>query len=135
MKKEVYKSEFVEYDFDEENSILFETWSSAELNEKIFKEEQMHKKELLERHQPKHILDNISQTDFTISTELQSWSEELFVPILMGIGTTKYAIVVPESIFGQVSMEQTIEEVEQHNIDIEFQYFDSEEDAVSWLKS
>jgi hypothetical protein len=134
MKKQVYHSKYVSYDFDDENAILIETWSSLALSNAIFQEEQMHKKELLETYKPTHILDDISQTDFSISPELQEWAEQLFVPIFTEIGVTKYAIVLPSSLFGQVSMEQTVDEVKEQHDGIEFKYFDSEPEAEEWLK-
>jgi hypothetical protein len=134
MRKQVYHSKYVSYEFDEKNSILIETWTSEHLSNAIFKEEQMHKKELLETYRPTHILDDISQTDFSIDPELQEWTEQLFVPVFAEIGVTKYAIVLPTSLFGQVSMEQTVDEVKEQHDGIEFKYFDSEPEAENWLK-
>lgn len=135
MKKQVYQSKYVSYDFEEESAMLIESWTSIPLTEAIFKEEQMHKKELLLTYRPTHILDDISQTDFSISPELQEWSEELFVPVLMEIGVTKYAIVLPSSLFAQVSMEQTVDEIQEQHDAIEFKYFDSEPEAEEWLRA
>jgi hypothetical protein len=133
MKKQVYHSEYVTYDFDEQNSMLIESWSSKTLNNEIFKEEQLHKKELLEKYRPIHILDDISQTDFSISPELQEWTEQLFLPTFMEIGVTKYAIVLPSGLFAQVSMEQAVDEIKEQHDEIEFKYFDSEPEAEKWL--
>jgi hypothetical protein len=134
MKKQVYHSKYVSYEFDDENATLIETWTPLALSNAIFQEEQMHKKELLETYKPTHILDDISQTDFSISPELQEWVEQLFVPVFTEIGVTKYAIVLPSSLFGQVSMEQTVDEVKEQHNEIEFKYFDSEPEAEEWLK-
>ena len=129
----LYSSPYVEYLFDQKNSILFETWTSKMLTEDIYKEEMLHKKDLLNQHKPIFILDDISRTNFSISPELQAWTEELFVPILMNLGVKKYAIILPQSIFGQVSMEQTVDEVQEHDLGIEFKYFDSVSNAKDWL--
>lgn len=69
---------------------------------------------------------------FTISPELQSWIDLEITPGYISAGLDKMAIILPATIFAQVSVEQLIDE--ENTSQISTNYFDNEEDAFKWIK-
>ncbi|MDX2306012.1 MAG: hypothetical protein NW226_24595 [Microscillaceae bacterium] len=135
MRKQVYASDFVKFEFDEDTSIFYEDWSSNLSKEEVYKQEVMNKKDLVLRHHPKNILDDISHCDFSIHPELQNWTEEILGPAFMEIGLERYAILLPSDLFTQVSMEQTADEFIERNEGMQVNYFESFQEAENWLKA
>jgi hypothetical protein len=134
MKTQLFKSAYVEYLFEANTGIFHEIWSDKSINEFIYKDEIVRKKNLIDKYTPKYILDDISKTDFTITPELQEWTSNILGPILTEIGLEKYAIIMPKQLFAQVSMEQTIDEVSDHNVvPFTLQLFEDKNAALDWL--
>lgn len=135
MKELLYHSEFVEYHFENQGAAFYETWSEEHLTDSVFKEETLRKRDFLNQYKPKLILDDISRTDFTITPELQEWTAEALNQTFLDIGLKKYAVVMPASLFGQVSMEQTVDEVHNQHEETPFELhlFDNMEEAEKWL--
>ena len=63
---------------------------------------------------------------------IQEWINQLWFPEANKIGVSHMAFIIPESVFGKVSMEQTNSKNEKiGNITIE--YFSNMQKAKSWL--
>lgn len=135
MKSEIYSSEFVEFEFDTETSIMYERWTEVEHDEEVYKNEITKKCALLREYKPKLFVDDVSQTNFTIVPELQEWTEGMVGPALVEVGVSKYALIVPEDLFAQVSLDQTVDEVKMTEAPVEFEYFEELKDAENWLLS
>lgn len=68
-----------------------------------------------------------------MSQSIQEWINEIWFPEANDIGVSHMAFIVPESIFGKVSMEQTNSQKEKIG-NINIQYFNSKHHAQNWIK-
>jgi hypothetical protein len=73
--------------------------------------------------------------DFTITIELQEWTNENITSITGHKGIEKVAVLVPQEVFDQImisflAIEQTMDETKQL---FETRYFTSEEEAMNWF--
>ncbi len=67
-----------------------------------------------------------------MSQSIQDWINEIWFPQANKLGVSHMAFIMPESVFGKVSMEQTNKNKEKiGNITIE--YFSSMKNAKDWL--
>lgn len=66
-----------------------------------------------------------------ISVEDQQWTNEVWFPSALSAGIKYIALVVPEDIFSQVSVDNIIDNAEG---DFQTRYFNSVEEAAAWLK-
>ncbi len=67
-----------------------------------------------------------------MAKEVQDWINEVWFPEANKLGITHMAFIIPENIFGKISMEQTNSQREKiGNINIE--YFMGMTDAKEWL--
>ncbi|MCK5171007.1 MAG: STAS/SEC14 domain-containing protein [Bacteroidales bacterium] len=69
-----------------------------------------------------------------MSQVIQDWIKEFWFPKANKLGISHMAFIVPENIFGKISMEQTNNKKEK-NGNIEIQYFNSENSAKEWIKT
>ncbi|MFC7060108.1 STAS/SEC14 domain-containing protein [Halovenus salina] len=67
-----------------------------------------------------------------IDQEDQEWSQKTWGPNAEAAGVDHVAVVAPESIVSKMSIESVTEGADD---DIERQWFEEYEDAVSWLQS
>ena len=68
-----------------------------------------------------------------MSQGIQNWINEIWFPEANRVGVTHMAFIVPESVFGKTSMEQTNSKKEKvGNINIE--YFGNMPTAKDWLR-
>ena len=68
---------------------------------------------------------------FLIGVETQQWLAEKLYPRAIEAGMKRVAVVVSEEIIAQLSVEQAIQEDKTDAF--QTQYFDSREDASTWL--
>jgi hypothetical protein len=68
----------------------------------------------------------------TLAQADQDWTEKTWGPNAEEAGVKSVAMLVPESVVSKMSMEGATEDPED---DIERQWFDNYEDAVSWTRS
>lgn len=64
----------------------------------------------------------------------QEWSQKTWGPNAEAAGVERTAILAPESIVSKMSIESVTEGADSHD-DIDRQWFEEYEDAVSWLQS
>lgn len=69
-----------------------------------------------------------------MSQNIQSWINETWFPKANNIGVSHMAFLVPENIFGKMSMEQTNSKKEKIG-KISIQYFSNEKLAKDWLSA
>jgi len=65
---------------------------------------------------------------------IQDWINETWFPQANNLGVSHMAFIVPDNIFGKVSMEQTNSKKEKVG-NISIQYFNSQSNAQSWIKN
>ncbi|WP_020530000.1 hypothetical protein [Flexithrix dorotheae] len=106
-------------------------WTEETVNftEKEYKSEHMVIGDISEKYNiEKHLVDTL-KFRFIITPEYQNWINDNLFPRLVKSGTKKLAFVVPEYIFPQVSIEQTMEQ----EAAFQTQYFDNLEAGRKWL--
>lgn len=137
----LHKSKYINLIFDESHSLLIEKWSNAPLNDDIYKSEMLIKQRVMKENQPKLVLDDITECDYIVVPEIQNWTEDLLAPVFIDIGLDKYALVINEDLFMEVSLEQTVDEIEDHatqhgdQLPFTIKMFKDKEEALDWLLS
>lgn len=132
----LHKSSFLQINaMPEINGVKIQWLADSEkMSEEDFKEEIEAEKKAFEEVKPKNILADTLQMGFAIPPNLQEWHNAIIFPVFQSIGLQKLAILVSHDLFVQVSIEQLIDE-DKSNTGLRTRYFDSEENAINWLKS
>lgn len=128
----IYNTPCIIIDYEESNSLLVSTFTEKTVhwNKETYQKEALESVGFAEKYKPKYHIIDTRKFMFTITPELQNWVNQKIMPIYKENGLYKSAIVVSENIFSQVSIEQTIEDMENP---AEIHYFDSIEDARKWV--
>ncbi len=132
MRQVVYKTNYTEFYKDSETSTAYMKWSP----ETEFMSEGEFKSEVIKRLQTCKELnlyiffaDN-RDFSFPLVPEIQKWVAAQFREVTV----YKHAMVLPSDIFSQVSVKQTLEEVEGVNKLYKKAFFDNIQDAEEWVK-
>lgn len=130
---ELYSTNFMSVYYDEKNSLISNKWTKAtsKLTEETFKKEVLRHLENVEKLHPNKLLIDTSDFEFVIMPEIHDWHGETISPKYVEAGVKKIAFIVPEELFSQTSIEQTMEEEKDEVLETE--YFDSETEALKWL--
>ncbi|WP_020533509.1 hypothetical protein [Flexithrix dorotheae] len=134
MGMKLYDNKYQEIHLDQQYGILTNSWKkeSIDMEDEEYQKELLNLKIFVEKYRPKMQLINIREFGFTISPEMQRWTDDHINKSHLNLGVQKAAFIMSEEIFAQVSVEQTMEE--QQGLNFETKYFKSEEDALKWLK-
>lgn len=135
------KSAYTEIRIDQENALLLARWlpETLHMSEKEYKNILLQLADYTSMYQLKKWLGNTQLFAFTIPPALQTWTASEFNPLLISTHLEKIALVMPEDIFSELAIQQTLEEMEEMEKSsqkeklLETKYFDTEERAVSWL--
>lgn len=122
-------------DYSAEQSTLISSVfpASASMSEERYKQEISGLIALLEQHKPKKVVGNMKEMFFPISPEIQKWLDENLFACYAKIGLKKLAIILSNDLFTAVSIEQTIEDVEESAISVK--YFDDLEKGLEWCSN
>ncbi|OJJ17542.1 hypothetical protein BKI52_27145 [marine bacterium AO1-C] len=134
--KKVFENKFVVMYLDEENKLLNDVWAktSANLSTQQFKEIMYEWRDLVITNQVKLALLDTREMKFMIDPDLQHWiATEINAPAQQH-GLIKVANLLPPSVFEQVSIQQTLDEMKAVN-DFTSKVFKDESEAKSWLFS
>lgn len=129
----VYKSDYLQIDSFEEQSLLELTWASAteDMTTEEYKNEHVELLEFMLAMKIEKILGNIKELAFVVNPKVQEWmNENIFVPA-MKAGFSKLAVVMSTEFFSQLSIEQAMEE--EVGQQIITKYFDDVEEAKEWI--
>lgn len=129
------KNIFGSNQLDLDNSLIIQVWNNdnMDMTEDDFKEIMIEYVELIVKNKIKKALVNAQKMNYSIVPELQDWINKEVAPYALPY-TQKVAFVMPSDFFTQVSIQQSMEDaknVNEHNT----QYFESIEDAKTWLLS
>lgn len=132
MKKQL--TNYQECFWDKENKILNFVWLSTtkDLDDEVFKNEIKEAGEWVKKYSPDYILLDSQNLQYVITPNLQEWMNEILVPIYIGVGVKKLAVLVSGDLFTKISVEQTIEELPE--LPFAFRYFQDEKEMRTWLK-
>lgn len=133
--KEIYRSKYDVIYVDETHGIVKNEWQPATINMTWdeFKFELIELKKIVVANKTKGILGDTKLLQFSIAPEYQTWIAENYFPEVLAAGLKKYGIIVSTDLLTELSVEQTIEEVQANPF--ESKYFDTQEKAYKWLIS
>ncbi|EAY30554.1 hypothetical protein [Microscilla marina] len=122
-----YKSDFLEVSYDSANSWVVNKWTdnTRYLTIDQYKQETLALLKVFVDHQPlAGILSLTQDFHFVVDPEMQEWITKIFEGYL----PSKSAIVVGSEFVSQLSIEQTVQD-----LDVIVRYFDNESEAKEWL--
>lgn len=133
MKKEVYKSKYLTIIYDSEKQLIAEVFNKAteDMTKEDYKAEMLELLEIIKKYRPQNALVNLIDLMFPIEPEIQQWQKENVFDKGNELGLNKAAILLSRDLFTQVSIEQSLEEADDG--ELENKYFDNEEEAMQWL--
>ena len=131
--KVIYQNHYVEVGYHQTQQLFYYVYSPTTIT--MTPEEyialQKHLINLIHHHHPKLILRYMMDFQFIITPDIQAWMKENIGKVYEEIGFKKTAILPSKDYISQLSIKQTMGELNQGNFAI--QYFDQEEEAMSWL--
>jgi len=129
----IYESKFMYLDFSEENLLIEWTWleTTSKMTDEDYKQEFLNYVELIKIHRPQRIIADSRKLDFGINPDLQDWTNQTVFPVALEMGLNKAALVLNNDLITQLSIEQTMEEVE--GVKFITNYFDDLEEARKWI--
>jgi len=125
----IYAATYVE----QENSLLIQEWKSAteKMKNSEYKAELVFYKDTILSQLLEKVLIDTKKFRFIISPDLQKWVDTQIAFFTNKI-VKKIAFVMPEEIFAEVSIQQTMEEEEATKYGTSL-YFENRDLALEWL--
>lgn len=136
MLKNVYQSPFLNIGFEDTEKIFYNSWSNSadRMTDAELKKIMTDMVEVCRTHKPRGLL--AINLKFTLSPEMQVWIAEVPIAEMIGMGCKKVAIMIPEDVFVQMSMEQFADESAERNASEDStKLFADMEEAKKWLMS
>lgn len=133
MLNQLYESQNVSFSFNNETNVLYEVWKVCYLEEEVYIQELLVKCDIVKKYKPAFILDDVSMSEFALNAELQTFTEENLIPIMMEVQVQKHAFVMSEDIFFRASIEQLSEDAKKIGANIRVKYFQDAKKAEEWL--
>ncbi|HAS43387.1 MAG TPA: hypothetical protein DCS93_23105 [Microscillaceae bacterium] len=129
------ETEFAQMSFQEEDSLYILRWKSdhQNLNDDLFKEQVNIWLENIKKCRPQRLLVDTSLFNYVVVPEIQDWFDEKVFALYPQIGVQKQAMLLPEDLFTQVSIQQTNESPKNQTFEVN--YFDNEQKALEWLSA
>lgn len=102
----------------------------------VYREQALKQIEALQQYRAQGIIWDLREAE-VITKEDQNWTVNTWQPMAVDAGYRRGAIVVPDSIFGQLSVKQVISRVQTFNrdTDLGIQYFSDVPSAFEWMKA
>jgi len=132
---EIYRSNYIIRTFDEKNRLMTSIWLKAtkDMDEKEFKEEMLNLADLILKYKAVYLLSDTKELGFPIIPEIQKWIVQNIAPKFVEAKLKKQAIIILNELYAQVSMEQTIDDVNEKKLDMQAKFFDNHDDAKIWI--
>lgn len=132
--QEIYNSQFHQAYWIEEKQLVISHWQTPlSIGEEVFMQEMINYFNGIKNYQPKSVLIDATQAEYTINPNLQAWMATELFPIYAEIGLKKMALVISPDELTQLSMEQALEEGESLAT-YQTEYFESVKDAQNWCE-
>ena len=129
---EVYKSEYVKFDYFQKTShIETISFENEDMTEEEYKKDMLSYVNIVEKYKPSKVLIDSSISKFVASPDLQDWTNENIIKRTLLAGLKKNAFVISKDFISQLSSEQTLEESEGAKKNIK--YFVDKDKALEWL--
>jgi len=117
--------------FKEDNFLLVKRRSNKNTNEQEYKKQIIDWSRIIEKYNPVKQLVDYSEYNFTITPELQQYTNENLLLPAYKAGIRKVAFLIAHDLFAQMSVEQIMNQDTGKMFEI--RYFDDFEKAKSWL--
>lgn len=130
---ELFKSSFVVITLSNDKQVITNDWflTTENMSDEQYKADMLKFAELATIHKPKYHLINSVNFLYTITIEMQEWTNKTIFPQLIEAGIKKIAFLVSSEMIAQMAIEQTLEESNAGAFKIK--YFDTEKEALNWL--
>lgn len=129
--KTINQGQFFELKYWPEKAYFkYINFDNLEMTDEVFQTNMIEYAELVEKYQPRLLLLDTRDGQFTISPALQEWVAKKIAPRTISI--RKIANLLSQDVFALVSVEQLMEEKEIADF-YEVRYFDTEAEAEAWL--
>jgi hypothetical protein len=133
---EIFKNQYYSLSFYHSSTLLIyvafpqtENMTKEDLEEGFVKTS-----EIMEELKPRFFLSDARQQLAVISPKIQLWIAQNIYPRWQNAGLQKLAIVIPTELIANLSIQQTVDEVEEVKKDgYEIRYFDDDKVAKNWL--
>ncbi len=133
--QELYKNKYVEAFFDTETSTFLYRW----LPDTVYFDDDMYKHELytlyklgIEVFQPKNVIANAQQSEFTIAPTVQTWVVENIMKPAISKGLKRIFFITREDLIQQLSYEQLADE--DPSLPYHIYQWDNEDEAFKRIK-
>lgn len=102
----------------------------------VYREQALAQISAFEQYQAHGIIWDLREAE-VITKEDQDWTVNEWQPRAVAAGYRRGAIVIPESIFGQLSVKKVISQVQNlhREVDLSIQYFSDVNEAYQWMKA
>lgn len=134
---EIFKNKYYSLSFYQSYSrlVYLAFPQTEEMSEEELKEGFIKTSEIMEELKPNFFLSDSRQQFSVITPEMQIWIAENIYPRWHHAGLQKLAIVIPTELIANLSIQQTVDEVEvaKKSGGYEIRYFDSDKVAKNWL--
>lgn len=131
----VYESEFTIIEFTPELKLQVQIWKedtlSLNFTEELYKREVLANAKQVAENKTQFLISDARNFDFIVVPDLQTWTVTHFLDVLVKEPCEKYALIVGEDLFTQVSIEQTVRESKHKGVMIK--YFTTIESAKEWV--
>ncbi len=136
MEKEIYKSKYSVFLFDEETEIFtFKYFSESEdMSDEDFKELIYAFVENLKKYKPKYVIDDDRERLYASIPEMQKWALQLAIPVLNEIKLKKFVRILPSDFISKLSGEQ-VEKLANTKFSAVFEnrFIDDYDEAIRWI--
>jgi len=134
MPIQIFEHSLADLYFDEAKAYFVERWKPAtkDANDDDYINFQLQKIEWAKKSLPKLFLCDTKNLFYTITLEMQVWTDENVTRFWDNTPLEKVAFIVSSEFIAQLSLEQLMDESTHQ---YKFAYFDSEEKATNWLFS
>ncbi len=134
---QIYSSELQEIYYDKSKSLIKNIWLAENISFEEMKKEMKNWMDNFNQTKAKYMLTD-SSLGIIVPPKTQDWIVDFLFPTVIEKGILKYAILLSEEIFSQVSVEQMFDEKKVTEEDNFQQFFfdkSEEKKALDWLNS
>lgn len=135
---EKFRNNYYSLETDVAKSLLVYTAfpESENMTEEEIKEGFLQTTLMVEKYKPQFFLSDSREQNSAITPEIQIWIAQNIYPRWYGAGLKKLAVVIPQELIANLSIQQTVDEVEEvKEVDTyEIRYFEDDLVAREWLK-
>ena len=137
--KNILQNSYLIVDWDQVTSLISIEWykETEDMGAEEYKDILLQLSDFVLQNKIKNWLGNTRDFSFPISSSLQEWTSGTFNENLIAAGLEKMALVIPTSLVANLSVQQTVDQMNTKHTDQKFEtkYFDTVGHAMDWLKN